>query len=60
MYFTKLIPVALAATAPIVVAAPFQFEERQSNICQQALAELAQTATYYEGVTANWNGDAAV
>jgi hypothetical protein len=60
MYFTKLMPVALAATVPIVVAAPFQFEERQSSICRQAVAELGQATAYYESVAATWNGEAAV
>lgn len=60
MYFTKLIPLALAAIAPVVVAAPFQLEERQSSNCQQALAELGQAAAYYKSATNAWTGAAAV
>ncbi|KAJ5364735.1 uncharacterized protein N7496_010448 [Penicillium cataractarum] len=59
MHFTKLIALALAAIAPIAVAAPFQLEERQSNSCQQALAALAGTVAYYKGVTKTWTGNAA-
>ncbi|KAF7173997.1 hypothetical protein CNMCM5623_006259 [Aspergillus felis] len=41
-------------------AAPFQLEERQSNACQQALAELNQASSYYSSVAAKWNGEAAI
>ncbi|GIJ81519.1 hypothetical protein Asppvi_000018 [Aspergillus pseudoviridinutans] len=59
MYLTKLISFALVATIATAAAAPFQLEERQSNACQQALAELNQASSYYTSVAAKWNGDAA-